>query len=138
MLVFIFFFSHTSLLVPASGQAEVTGVVPPPPLFLLSIFVTHRVQQSHCLSIFHRVLLTRALALSASQFVTKKKSPRTFTSMYSGGYELSKLTYSRLDDNLKRHRGDRFICACVSDMYVESMHVAHTTCVYGTRTCIVV
>ena len=69
--------------------------------------IAHRVQQSHCSSIFHRVLLTHALALSASQFVHKQKSPRLYTSMHSGGFELTKLTYTRLEDNLIRHRGDR-------------------------------
>ena len=64
------FFSH--FYFPASGQAAVTGVVPSPPRFLPSIFIAHRVQQSHCSSSFHRVLLTHALALSGSQFVHKK------------------------------------------------------------------
>ena len=50
------------------------------PRFLPSIFIAHRAQQSHCSSIFIRVLLTQALALSASQFVHKKKSPRIYTS----------------------------------------------------------
>ena len=27
--------------------------------------------------------------------------------MHSGGFELTKLTYTRLEDNLIRHRGDR-------------------------------
>ena len=27
--------------------------------------------------------------------------------MHSGGFELTKLTYIRLEDNLMRHRGDR-------------------------------
>ena len=90
----------------------VTGVVPSPPRFLPSIFIAHRVQQSHCLSIFRRVLLTHALALSASQFVHKKKSQRIYTSMHSAGFELTKLTYTRLEDNLIRHRGDRFLCPC--------------------------
>ena len=85
----------------------VTGVVPSPPRFLPSIFITHRVQQSHCSSIFHRGLLTHALALSASHFVHKKKSQRIYTSMRSAGLELTKLTYTRLEDNLIRHRGDR-------------------------------
>ena len=85
----------------------VTGVVPSPPQFLPSILIAHRVQQSHCSSIFHRVLLTHALALSASQSVHKKKSPRIYTSMHSAGLELTKLTYTRLEDNLIRHRGDR-------------------------------
>ena len=103
--IFFFFFAH--FYFPASGQAVVTGVVPSPPRFLPSIFIAHRVQQSHCSSTFHRVLLlTHALALSASQFVRKKKSPRIYTSMHSGGFELTKLTYTRLEDNLIRHRGD--------------------------------
>ena len=105
-----FFFSFTHIYFPASGQAVFTGVVPSPPRFLPSIFIAHRVQQSHCSSIFHRVLLTHALAFSASQFVRKKKSPRIYTSMRTGGFELTKLIYtSRLEDNLIRHRGDRRI-----------------------------
>ena len=86
----------------------VTDVIPPP-RFLPSIFIAHRVQQSHCSSIVHRVLLSHALALSASQFVHKKKSQRIYTSMHSAGLELTKLTYTRLEDNLIRHRGDRYI-----------------------------
>ena len=42
------------------------------PRLLPLIFIVHRVHQSHCSSIFHRVPLTHALALSASQFVHKK------------------------------------------------------------------
>ena len=80
---FSFFFIH--IYIPASGQAVVTGVVPSPPPFLPSIFIAHRVQQSHCSSIFHRVLLTHALGLSASQFVHKKKSPRIYTSLCTRG-----------------------------------------------------
>ena len=72
--IFFFFFSHTLTFFPASGQAVVTGVLPSPPRFLPSIFIADRVQQSHCSSIVHRELLTHALALSASQFVHKKKS----------------------------------------------------------------
>ena len=53
-----------------------------PGTYVLSIFIAHRVQNSHCSSIFHRMLLTHALALSASQFfmhnqfACKKKSLR--------------------------------------------------------------
>ena len=68
---FLFFLLFAHFYFPASGQAVVTGVVPPPPRFLPSFFIAHRVQHSHCSSIFHRVLLTHALALSASQFVRK-------------------------------------------------------------------
>ena len=56
---------------------------------------------------FHRVLQTHSLALSASQSVHKKKFPRIYTSMHSGGFELTKLTYTRLEDNLIPHWGDR-------------------------------
>ena len=99
-------FSHFHF--SASGQAVLTGVVPSP-RFLPSFFIAHEVQQSHCSSILHRVLLTHALALSASQFVHKKKSLRISTSnMHSGGLELTKLTYTRLEDYLIRHRGDRY------------------------------
>ena len=106
---FFFFFAH--FYFPASGPAVVTGFFPSPPRFLPLIFIAHRVQQFHCSSIFHRMLLTHALALSASQFVRKKKSPRIYTSMHSGGFELTKLTYTRLEDNLIRHRGDRLVMA---------------------------
>ena len=87
----------------------VTGVIHSPPRFLPSIFIAHRVQQSHSSSIVHRVLLTHVFALSASQFVHKKKSQRIYASMHSAGLELTKLTYTRLEDNLIRHRGDRLL-----------------------------
>ena len=103
--ILLFFFTH--IYFPDSGQAVVTGVAPFPPRFLPSIFIAHRVQQSHCSSIFYPGLLTHALALSASQFVRKKKSPRMYTSMHSAGLQLTKLTYTRLEDNQIRHRGDR-------------------------------
>ena len=60
------------------------------------------------------MLLTHALALSASQFVLKKKSPRNYTSMHSWGFELTKLTYTGLEDNLIRLRGDRLVYGRVS------------------------
>ena len=78
-----------------------------PPVLAFIFFIAHRVQQSHCSSIVRRVLLTHALELSASQFVHKKKSQRIYTSTRSAGLELTKLTYTRLEDNLIRHRGDR-------------------------------
>ena len=77
-----------------------------PPRFLASLFIAHRVEQPHCSSIFHRVLLAHAPALSASQFVHKKRTPRASTSVHSGRFEVTKLTYTRLEDNLRRHLGD--------------------------------
>ena len=112
LYIYIYFFFFSKLYFPASGQAVVTAVVvPSSPRFLPSFFIAHRVQQSHCSSILHRVSLTHAVALSASQFVHKKKSQRIYTSMHSAGLELTKLTYIRLEDNLIRHRGDRYIYA---------------------------
>ena len=105
----------------------VTGVVPSPPRFLPSIFIAHRVQQSHCSSIFHRVLLTHALALSISKFVHKKKSQRFYASMHSAGLEMTKLTYARLEDSLIRHPGDRInpmswrVVSCRVTMYFVGM-----------------
>ena len=94
-IFFFFFFSHTfTFQLLDKPWSQDLGVVPSPPRFLPSIFFAHRVQQSHCSSILHRVLLTHALALSASQFVHKKKSQRIYTSrMHSAGLELTKLTY---------------------------------------------
>ena len=51
----------------------------------------------------------------------KKKSQRIYTSMHLTGLELTKLTYTRLEDNnLIRHRGDRLmlvvrcpVCCCI-------------------------
>ena len=92
---------------PASRQAVVTGVVPSPSWFLPSIFIAHGVQQSRCLSNFHPVLLTHALALPAGQFVHKRECQRIYMSMHSAGLELTKMTYTRLEDSLIRHQGDR-------------------------------
>ena len=100
-------FSHTSTFqLLDKSWSQVSSLLPP--RFLPSIFIAHRVQQSDCSSIFHRgVLPTHALALSASQSARKKKSPRLYTSTHSEGFELTKPTYTRLEDNLIRHRGDQ-------------------------------
>ena len=104
--MFFFFFLHTSTFqLLDKPWSQVSSLLPP--RFLPSIFIAHRVQQSHCLSIVHRMLLTHALALSASQFVHKKKSQLIYSSMHSAGLELTKLTYTKLEDTLIRHRGDR-------------------------------
>ena len=51
-VLYIFLFSSALFYFPASGQPAVTRVVPSPPRFLPSIFVAHRVQHSHCSSVF--------------------------------------------------------------------------------------
>ena len=106
----LFFSFFTRIYFPASGQAVVTGFVPSAPRFLpFNFYCAHRVQQSHCSSIFDRVLLTHDLALFASQFVHKKNFPQIYSSMHSGEFELTKLAYTRLQDTLIRHRGDRLL-----------------------------
>ena len=104
---FFFFVGEGILLLSSFWTSRGHRCRPFFPRFLPSIFIAHRLQQSHCSSIFHRVLLTHALALSAGKFVRQKKSPRIYTSMHSWGFELTKLTDTRLEGNLIRHRGDR-------------------------------
>ena len=78
-----------------------------PPGSCLQFFIAHRVQQFYWSCIFHRMSLTHALALSASQIVHQKKSQRIYTSMHSAGLYVTILTYTRLENNLICHRGDR-------------------------------
>ena len=107
-IIISFFYFFRALLVSSFWTKPWSQMLSlPPPRFFPSISIAQGVQQSHCSSIFHRVMLTHALAFSASQLVRKKRSPRIYTSMHSGGIELTKLTYTRLDYNLIRHRGDR-------------------------------
>ena len=100
---FLLFFHTSAFQLLDKPWSQVSSI--PSPRFLPSIFIAYRVQQSHCSSIFHRVLLTRALALPASQLVHRKKSLRIYSSMHSRGLKLMKLTYTRLEDNLIRYRG---------------------------------
>ena len=98
--MFFFFLDTSSIKLLDKPWSQVSSLLPPGSClqFLPRIGFSN---PTHCSSIFHRVLLTHALALSASQFVHKKKSPRMY-----GGLELTKLTYTRLEDNLIGHRGD--------------------------------
>ena len=70
------------------------------------------------------MLLTYALALSASQFMHKKKSLRIYTSMRSGGLEPTQLTsYSKHEEDdllLVHHRGDRSVCVCFSNTNIKT------------------
>ena len=78
-----FFFFSSHFYVPASGQAVVvSGVVPCPARYVPSVLIAHRVQYSHCSSIFQ--LLIYALALSSSQFV-HKKSPYEYIRVWTRG-----------------------------------------------------
>ena len=107
--------------------------VPSSPRFLPSTFIAHRVQQSHCSSIFHRVLLTYALALVPQVKLYARKSHRTNLYEYAleGGFELTKLTYTRLQDNLIHRRGDRLLYTTI--LTAQSYNTCTTT-VYTIRT----
>ena len=107
VIFYLFIFLTLTFQLLNKPWSQVSSLLPP--RFLPSIFIAHRAQQSHCSSIFLRVLRTHAPSLSASQFVHKKKSQPSYMSMHSAGLELTKLTYTRLEDNLIRHRGDRYI-----------------------------
>ena len=99
--IFYFYFSfflHTYIrYFPASGQAvwsQVSSLLPSGSCLQFSSHIGFISPTARRFFIETRVLLlTHALALSGSQFVHKKKSPRIFTSMHSGGFELTKLTY---------------------------------------------
>ena len=63
------------------------------------MFIAHRVQQSYGSSFYHRVSLTHSRSRPfRKSIVHKKKSLRMYTSMRSAGLELTKLTYTRLED----------------------------------------
>ena len=50
---------------------------------------------------------SRSRAFRKSICPQEKVLQRIYTSMHSAGLELTKLTYTRLEDNLIHHRGDR-------------------------------
>ena len=107
-----FFFFRLTLVFSSFWTSRGHGCRPFfPPVLGLHFFLSRipgKVQQSHCSSIFHRVLLTHALSrFSQVNLCTRKKSQRIYTSMHSTGFELTKLTHTRLEDNLIRHRGGR-------------------------------
>ena len=70
--------------------SQVLSLLPPGACLRSSTVIAHRVQQSHCSSTVYRVLLTHALALSANQFVHRKKTPRFYTSTCTRGYSKSR------------------------------------------------
>ena len=83
-----FFFSFVHFYFPASGKAVATGIVPSSPRFLPSISIAHRVQQSHCSSIFQRVLLTPRSRAYRKSICAREKVPSNFTSILVGKWWL--------------------------------------------------
>ena len=51
--------------------------------------------------------------------------------MHSGGFELTELTYTRLEENLIRHRGDRLLFNrhCIGNRHVFNRHFRETPAV---------
>ena len=76
-------------------------------------------------------IITHAVSLSASQFAHKKKSQRIFTSVPSAGLELTKLTHTRLEDNLIPHRDDRSYTIVL--IYVSRFATDYTSCRAGNQ-----
>ena len=93
----------------SSGQAVVTGVVPSSPRYVPPIFIAHRVQHSHCSSIF---IECRQLTLSRfpliNFFNANKKSLRVCA---LGENWTREIDFSRHEDNLPSHRGRRLNCS---------------------------
>ena len=98
------FFTH--IYFPASGRAVVTSVVPSRPRFLPSILSAWGSAIPLLVDFSSSVANSRCRAFREST-CAQEKSPRIHTSMHSGGFELTKLTYTRLEENLICHRGDR-------------------------------
>ena len=110
-MYFFFLSFRTLLLSRLKPWSQVPSLLPPGS----SIFIAHTVQQSHCSSIFHRVLLTHAIALSASQFV----HPTNIYEYAPGGIRTHETDLYQ--DNLIRHRGDRNIR--LYDLFTTALHM---------------
>ena len=105
--IFFLFLFHTPTLQFLDKQS-VTGVVPSSPRFLPSVFIVHRVQQSHCSSIFSSsVANSRCRAFRKSICAREKVPTRSYEYALGGIRTHDKLTHTRLEDDLIRHRGDR-------------------------------
>ena len=84
----------------------VTGVVPSPPRVLPQRLSRIGFSNSILLVDFpSSVANSRSIALRKSLYAPEK-SLQNYANMHPGGLELTKLTYTRLEDNLIRHLGD--------------------------------
>ena len=105
LLLFFFFFSHFFL--PASGQAVVTGVSPFPPSVLAFNFNRAYSSAVQLLVDFSSSVATSRYRAFRMSIRAQEKVPTNLYEYALGGLELTKLTYTRLEDNLIRCRGDR-------------------------------
>ena len=96
---------------PASGQAVVTGVVPSSPRFLPSIFIGQGAAIPLLVDFSSSVANSHSRVLRNSICAQVKVPTILCEYKYAlGGIRTHEtdLRYTRLEDNLIRHRGDRF------------------------------
>ena len=105
MLLLLFVFLY-HFYFPASGQAVVSGVAPSPARYVPSFLSRIGFSIPTARRLSSNVANSRFRAFRES-ICAQEKVPTNFTSMHSGGLELTKLTYNRDEDNQLRHRGDR-------------------------------
>ena len=103
---FLFFFLHTHLLYSFWTSRGYRCRAFSPPVLALNFYFA----EGSAIPLL--VYFSSSVANSPSRAFRKsicvqEKVPRIYTSMHSGGFELTKLTHTRLEDNLIRHRGYR-------------------------------
>ena len=98
---FISFYFFAHFYFPASGQAVATGSSLLPPGSCLQ-FLSRMGFSNPTARRFFIECCELTLPRFPQSICAQEKSPRIYTNMHSGGFELTKLTYTRLI----RHRGD--------------------------------
>ena len=110
-----FFFLVALLLSSFWTKPVVTGVVPsPPPVFAFKYYRAEGSAIPLLVDFSSSVAYSRSRAFRKSICAQEKVSTNIYTSMHLVGLELAKLTCTRLEDNLIRHRGDRFMYNAVA------------------------
>ena len=106
---FLLFFIHISTFQFLEKPWSQVGVVPFPPPVLAFIF--YRAYGSAVLLLVdfssNGAINNSRSRVFRKSICAQEKSPPIYTSMHSGGFKLTKLAYTRLEDNLIRHQGDR-------------------------------
>ena len=100
------FFYIPHFYFPASGQAVVTGVVPSPSRFVPSIVYRAQGSAIPLLVDFSSSGANSRSRTFCTSICAQEGVPANY--MHSRGLEPTKLTYTRLEDNLIRHRGDQY------------------------------
>ena len=85
----------------------VTGVVPSPARFLPSIFIAHKGSAIPLLVDFSSRVANSLSRAFRKSICAREKVPTNLYEYALGGFDVTKLTYTRLEGNLIRNRGDR-------------------------------